>query len=108
MFKYKMNQGFKAHRSWLGLLALGLLLLIILAGQGNARASADANTFSLDWWTVDGGGGKLGDPGGYQLTGTVGQTDAGGLSGGSYTLYGGFWAALSDWATQVFLPLVIR
>jgi hypothetical protein len=48
--------------------------------------------YSLDWHTTDGGGGA--SPGGvYSVSGTVGQPDAGGpMTGGNYSLTGGFWA----------------
>jgi hypothetical protein len=44
--------------------------------------------------------------GSYLLGGTVGHADAGALSGGSYTLTGGFWSAASG--SRTYLPLVIR
>jgi hypothetical protein len=47
--------------------------------------------YSLDWWTVDGGGGTS-TGGVYSVSGTIGQPDAGTMSGGSFTLTGGFWA----------------
>lgn len=46
----------------------------------------------IDWFTIDGGGGTS-TAGFLALTGTVGQPDAGPLSGGSLVLRGGFWAA---------------
>ena len=49
--------------------------------------------YSIDWFTIDGGGGTSGG-GAYTLNGTIGQTDAGTLSGGGYTLEGGFWPGL--------------
>jgi hypothetical protein len=51
-----------------------------------------AQQYSLDWWTVDGGGGTSTNSV-YALTGTIGQPDAGVLSGGSFGLEGGFWGA---------------
>lgn len=45
---------------------------------------------SLDWSTIDGGGGKSAG-GAYSVSGTIGQPDAGLMSGGTYTLAGGFW-----------------
>jgi hypothetical protein len=47
--------------------------------------------YSLDWWTVDGGGGTS-TGGVYTVSGTIGQPDAGVMSGGNYSLTGGFWA----------------
>jgi hypothetical protein len=50
-----------------------------------------AAQFSIDWHTIDGGGGT--STGGiYSVSVTIGQPDAGALlSGGNYTLQGGFW-----------------
>jgi hypothetical protein len=50
-----------------------------------------AQSFSLDWFSVDGGGGTS-SGGGYSVSGTIGQPDAGVMSGGSFTLQGGFWS----------------
>jgi hypothetical protein len=51
--------------------------------------------YSVDWFTVDAGGG-VSTGGVYAVTGTIGQPDAGGpLVGGSYSLTGGFWAFIS-------------
>jgi len=55
---------------------------------------ANAQSYSIDWWTVNGGGG--GSTGGvYTVTGTIGQPDAGAMSGGNYTLQGGFWGIVA-------------
>ena len=72
----------RAARSW----ALGLVLLcpIIISGQG----------FTLDWFTIDGGGGSS-TGGVYSVAGTIGQPDASGpLTGGNYSLTGGFWSLI--------------
>jgi hypothetical protein len=50
--------------------------------------------FSLDWSTIDGGGGTS-TGGVYTVTGTIGQPDAGAMSGGSFTLQGGFWGVVA-------------
>lgn len=55
-----------------------------------AAISASAQSFSIDWYTIDGGGGTS-TGGVYSLSGTIGQPDAGTQSGGPYTLVGGFW-----------------
>jgi hypothetical protein len=49
-----------------------------------------AQQYSLDWSTIDGGGGTS-TGGVYSITGTIGQPDAGAMSGGNFTLVGGFW-----------------
>jgi hypothetical protein len=49
--------------------------------------------YSIDWSTLDGGGGtSTGGP--YTVSGTIGQPDAGALSGGTFTLQGGFWPGI--------------
>ena len=54
-------------------------------------ATANAQ-FSIPWSTIDGGGGQS-TGGEFQVNGTIGQHDAGNtMSGGSFTLSGGFWA----------------
>ena len=50
-----------------------------------------AQPFDLSWHTIDGGGGAS-SGGGFTLTGTIGQPDAGSSSGGAFTCVGGFWA----------------
>ena len=54
-------------------------------------ASAD---FTIDWSTIDGGGGTS-TGGVYAVSGTIGQPDAGKLSGGTYALDGGFWSIIA-------------
>lgn len=45
----------------------------------------------INWFTIDGGGGTS-SGGQFTLSGTIGQADTGILTGGSYTLVGGFWS----------------
>jgi uncharacterized membrane protein len=83
--------------------AIGVLLLT----TGLAMAQS-GSTYDLSWWTVNGGGGKIGG-GGYTLVGTAGQPDAGAaLTGGGYRLTGGFWPGGSAAQHNVYLPLVVR
>ena len=61
--------------------------LALLAGA--LRMSAQ--TYTVDWFTIDGGGGFC-SGGEYTLEdGTIGQSDAGEMTGGGYTLLGGYW-----------------
>jgi hypothetical protein len=54
-----------------------------------------AQQYSIDWYKIAGGGGTS-TGATYQVTGTIGQPDAGGaMSGGSYSLTGGFWSLIS-------------
>jgi hypothetical protein len=52
----------------------------------------NAQSYSIDWYTIDGGGGTS-TGGVYSVSGTIGQHDASGpMSGGNFSLTGGFWA----------------
>ena len=53
-----------------------------------------AQSYSIDWSTIDGGGGTS-TGGVFSVTGTIGQPDAGAMSGGNYTLQGGFWGIIA-------------
>jgi hypothetical protein len=55
---------------------------------------AHAQSYSVDWYTIDGGGGTS-TGGVYSVTGTIGQPDAGYMSGGNYSINGGFWGVIA-------------
>ena len=89
----------------LALLAAGLAA----AWRAPAAGAQPAASYDLSWYTVDGGGGASASTGGgYTLTGTAGQPDAGTLSSSTYTLAGGFWPSLAQAVYDLFLPLVRR
>jgi hypothetical protein len=92
----------KKSSFFLALIALLLLTLPVLAQSGGG--------YDLSWSTVDGGGYTFGSGGSYTLGGTIGQPDAGLLTGGSYALGGGFWGggAVAAERYEVYLPLVHR
>lgn len=52
--------------------------------------------YAIDWHTTDGGGGTSTN-GQYAISGTIGQPDASTvqMSGGSFSLDGGFWAVIA-------------
>jgi hypothetical protein len=52
---------------------------------------AQAQSYTIDWFTVDGGGGTS-TGGVYAVSGTLGQPDAGAMAGGTFALTGGFWS----------------
>jgi hypothetical protein len=91
-------------KQWIALL-LSAVLLLFLAGA----ALAPVQGVTLDWWTVDGGGGQSAG-GEYTLRAAAGQPDAGVLTGGAYVLEGGFFTGLSAASSQreIFLPVVVR
>ena len=55
-----------------------------------------AQSYSIDWFTIDGGGGTS-TGGVYSVSGTIGQPDANAtaMTGGSFSVVGGFWSLLS-------------
>ncbi len=53
-----------------------------------------AQEYSIDWFTIDGGGGTSSGSG-YELSGTIGQPDTRLMTGGDFTLTGGFWGMLA-------------
>lgn len=56
-------------------------------------ATGEAQSYSISKFTIAGGGGLNSTGGVYAVSGTIGQPDASGpLSGGTYSLVGGFWA----------------
>jgi hypothetical protein len=72
---------------------LATLALCILTSAFCLRAHAQ--TYSIDWYKISGGGGSS-TGGVYSVSGTIGQHDAGEqMTGGSYSLTGGFWALIS-------------
>jgi len=90
------------------LLLLLIIGLILTLGIAVVQAQT-AGGYDLSWWTIDGGGGTI-SGGGYILSGTAGQPDAGGaLTGGGYTLTGGFW--VSGGGTErhkLYTPLILK
>ena len=88
------------------LVALTLALCLILLAS---VALAQPLAFNLATWTVDSGGRRSEGPG-YILSGSIGQPDAGSLSGGVYTLSGGFWGGgvLAPPTWRVCLPLTVK
>ena len=64
------------------ILLLGLLL----------PAFSQAQSYSIDWYKIAGGGGTS-TGGVFTVTGTIGQADASGaMTGPGYSLTGGFWS----------------
>ncbi|VGO14373.1 hypothetical protein PDESU_02934 [Pontiella desulfatans] len=62
----------------------------LIAFAVSVAALAAMAQYSIDWSTIDGGGGNSAG-GSYTLRGTIGQADSGNMAGGSYAVHGGFW-----------------
>ena len=70
----------------------GLCLFILTSGS---CLQAWGQSYSIDWYKIAGGGGTSTN-GQYSVSGTIGQPDASGaMTGGSYSLTGGFWSLIS-------------
>jgi hypothetical protein len=66
-----------------------------------------AQSYTINWYKIAGGGG-LSTGGTYQVNGTIGQPDASGaMTGGSYSLTGGFWSIISVVQTAGVPNLII-
>ena len=55
---------------------------------------AQAQSYAIDWFTIDGGGGAS-TGGVFTVSGTIGQPDAGSMTGGNFGLVGGFWSVIA-------------
>jgi len=67
-------------------IAIGLLFVLVVSAW-----SGIAQTYSIDWHTIDGGGGTSTN-GQFSVSGTIGQPDAGGpITNGQFSVTGGFW-----------------
>ena len=77
------------------------MLVVALAWPGQAQAQTGGG-YDLMWNSI--GGGQMFSQGGdYQLGSTIGQPDAGRMTGGSYELNGGFWVPP---IFQAYVPIV--
>ncbi len=72
----------------------GMLPIAVILPALALVQSSWAAVFDIPWWTIDGGGAVHAEGGGYELSGTIGQPDAGRMAGGSFELTGGFWAGV--------------
>ncbi|MBW6474992.1 MAG: hypothetical protein K0B14_17835 [Anaerolineaceae bacterium] len=95
-------------RTWRCILIGSSILLLLIVVPVLAQTGGG---FDLSWSNISGGGGSsIG--GTYVLDGVVGQPDAGVLSGGDYSLGGGFWGGgeinIEPEDHNIFLPLVVR
>ena len=76
---------------------------LLLLALGLVPSLAVAQSYDLSWYTIDGGGATFSTGGTFQLGGTIGQPDASSfstpLSGGTFTLVGGFWPAAGQLCT---------
>ncbi len=74
-------------------ITIRILMTLLLVSVGVAAA----DDLKIDWYTVDGGGVMRSSGGDYELSGTIGQPDAGVTAGEPFTLSGGFWSVPPCW-----------
>lgn len=83
-----------------------LVAATLLVGGAPAVFAQSGGGYDLTWSTIDGGGATFSTGGAYELGGTIGQADAGTMSGGAYGIDGGFWVNLLGY--RLYLPLVLK
>ena len=83
-----------AHEWRYHLIQVMKLFAVAVAGLIAGALGLEAQSYSIDWHKVAGGGGTS-TGGVYSVSGTIGQPDAGVLSGGNYSLVGGFWGIIA-------------
>lgn len=83
--------GYHPFTRFLDLIAINMkpTLLIGCIGSSLVVNVGVAQSFDLDWFSIEGGG-RVSVGGPYLLSGTVGQPDAGFSSSGPFSLSGGF------------------
>jgi hypothetical protein len=78
-------------KHFLAIAFLGAVLLV----PGALEAQTN---YSINWYTIAGGGGASSGTNGstnYSVSGTIGQPAAATMSGGNYSVTGGFWSIIS-------------
>jgi len=68
--------------------------IVLVMFFSTAVACAVAEAFEMTRYTVDSGGVMHSTGAEFELSGTIGQPDAGTLTGGGFQLAGGFWFEL--------------
>lgn len=97
----------------LSLLLTGVVVALIVTVLGASIAFGQGVApYNMRWWTVDGGAYVVSgvSPSGaaYTMTTTIGQPDAGLMTGGRYALGGGYWGTALRSLMKLYLPVVTR
>lgn len=80
------------------LIACGLPLLSVISVSA-------VGSYSIDWWTIDGGGAISSAGDDFSLAGTIGQPEYGTSSAESYSLSSGFWGG--DGAAEIYRIILV-
>jgi hypothetical protein len=84
-----------------------VILIVSLIGLTTWAAIAAVDAYALPSWSINSGGGES-SGGQFRLYSAIGQPEAGSMSGGGYTLTGGFLGKSMQTSSQVFIPVVLR
>jgi len=77
------------------MVAVSKCAVILVALSFVVVSALHAQSYSINWFKIAGGGGTS-TGGTYQVSGTIGQHDAGGpMTNGQYSLIGGFWSVIT-------------
>ena len=87
------------------LILIAAILLKIQSGALRTQTQV-GSSYELVWSTISGGS-VTSTGGAYEMGGMIGQFSTGALSGGNYTLAGGFLGVTSV-GGSIFLPIVLR
>jgi hypothetical protein len=89
-----------------------LVAVITLAAGLALSAQADSADDVRLWWHLIASGGGESSGGGFVVKGSIGQPGVAVLTGGSFTLRGGFWPAFAGGRPAVlhraYLPVVLK
>lgn len=100
------------YRLSVRILVIGILLAL-LALSALPAAAQSGSAYTLVQSTAIGGG-ATNTVGGYALAGTMGQPNAGSVSGVPYVLAGGFWSGVQNavgsqgGVFRLYLPFILR
>jgi hypothetical protein len=86
------------------------LAIAILGAALLVPGPLHAQNYSINWYTIAGGGGVSSGTNGsttYSLSGTIGQPATATMSGGNYSVTSGFWSIISLVQTPGSPPLSI-
>lgn len=82
--------------------------VMLAAASGSESVHRVLAQPAIPWQTVDSGGGQCA-AGVFTLHGSIGQADAGVMSGGPFALVGGFWrtsAPVAGTNQRLYMPLI--
>jgi len=71
-----------------------LRIVIGCCAAASLASVAGAQSFDINWQSIDGGGVTFSTGGVFEIGGAIGQPDSGTLTGGQFTVTGGFWAVV--------------